>query len=81
MTLNEPQAMAYNGKQFKKKDKIVRIGYSMALNLGYGVGAKAPGVIGSGTKDYIAGHNQLRAHARAYRLYESKYKPTQNGIK
>ena len=29
--------------------------------------------------DYIAGHNLLRAHARVYRLYEAKYKPTQNG--
>lgn len=65
-------------KKIKLSALVIRNG---PLNLGYGVGAKAPGVVGSGTKDYIAGHNQLRAHARAYRLYESKYKPTQNGIK
>lgn len=47
--------------------------------LGYGTGSKAPGVKESGTKDYIAAHNQLRSHARAYRLYETKYKATQKG--
>lgn len=47
---------------------------------GYGIGSKAPGIKETGTKDYIASHNQLRSHARAYRLYERKYKSTQNGI-
>lgn len=46
---------------------------------GYGVGSKAPGIKESGTKDYIAAHNQLRSHARAYRLYERKYKQSQQG--
>jgi len=47
--------------------------------LGYGVGTKAPGITNTGTDDYIAAHNLLRAHAKAYRLYESKYRPTQQG--
>lgn len=47
--------------------------------LGYGTGSKAPGIQRSGTQDYIAAHNQLRAHAKAYRLYERKYKATQGG--
>jgi len=46
-------------------------------HLGYGNGAHAPGITNTGTDDYTAGHNLLRAHARAYRLYESTYKPTQ----
>ncbi len=46
---------------------------------GYGSGSKAPGIKQSGTQDYIATHNQLRAHAKAYRLYELKYKQTQKG--
>merc|ERR1712137_839883 len=45
-------------------------------HLGYGNGAHAPGITNTGTDDYTAGHNLLRAHARAYRLYESTYKPT-----
>ena len=48
--------------------------------LGYGVGSKAPGMKDSGTSDYIAAHNLLRAHAKAYRLYERDYKETQQGI-
>lgn len=44
------------------------------------MGTKAPGITNTGTDDYIAAHNLLRAHAKAYRLYESKYRPTQQGI-
>jgi len=33
----------------------------------------------SGKKDYIALHNILRSHARAYRLYERNYKTNQTG--
>ena len=47
--------------------------------LGYGNGEQAPGGKNSGTDDYVAGHNLLRAHARAYRLYETKYNSTQKG--
>ena len=30
----------------------------------------APGIVGPGTTAYIAAHNQIRAHAKAYRAYE-----------
>lgn len=29
--------------------------------------------------DYIVGHNLLKAHAKAYRLYEKEFKPAQKG--
>jgi len=47
--------------------------------LGYGVGSKAPGIKRTGTDDYVAAHNLLRAHAKVYRWYESAFKPTQQG--
>ncbi|OWF36934.1 Lactase-phlorizin hydrolase [Mizuhopecten yessoensis] len=34
---------------------------------------------GSGTKDYLAAHNMLLAHAETYRMYEKEFKLTQNG--
>ena len=40
---------------------------------GYGEGNMAPGVVGIGTTSYISAHNQILAHARAYRLYQQKY--------
>merc|ERR1712004_529173 len=44
-----------------------------------GIGTMAPGVIGPGTTAYEAAHNQIRAHARVYRLYEADFKATQGG--
>lgn len=29
--------------------------------------------------DYIVGHTLLRAHAKAYRVYEKEFKPAQKG--
>ena len=46
---------------------------------GYGDGSKAPGILGVGDKAYIAAHNQIRAHAKAYRVYENEFAATQNG--
>jgi len=43
---------------------------------GYENAEKAPARTGHG---YIASHNLLRAHAMAYRLYNEKYRDTQNG--
>lgn len=37
------------------------------------------GKYGPGTFTYQAGHNLILAHARAYRLYESEFKPIQQG--
>ncbi|XP_068626399.1 myrosinase 1-like [Battus philenor] len=39
---------------------------------GYG-GADAPAANSSGFEDYLCGHNVLRAHAKAYRLYEQEF--------
>lgn len=30
--------------------------------------------------DYIAGHNLLLAHARAYHIYDKEFRNTQNGL-
>ena len=46
---------------------------------GYGTGDFAPGIYGPGIYDYQAGHNLIRAHAKAYRLYHKKFQNAQNG--
>ena len=46
---------------------------------GYGTGNFAPGIDGIGTSTYEAAHNQIRAHARAYRLYQEEFVAQQNG--
>merc|ERR1712241_93696 len=46
---------------------------------GYGSGDMAPGIKGRGTYSYIAAHNQIRAHGRAYRLYEEHFKEDHGG--
>ncbi|CAK8692258.1 unnamed protein product [Clavelina lepadiformis] len=48
--------------------------------LGYGIGVFAPGINNKpGTAPYLAAHNIIRAHAKAYRTYEKKYKSSQGG--
>ncbi|XP_076816813.1 uncharacterized protein LOC143462503 [Clavelina lepadiformis] len=48
--------------------------------LGYGIGAFAPGIWWQpDTAPYLAAHNIIRAHAKAYRTYEKKYKASQGG--
>ena len=47
--------------------------------LGYGDGTYAPGVQGIGDSVYVAAHNQIRAHAKAYRVYEKEFAALQNG--
>ena len=39
----------------------------------------APGLEGLGTLAYIAAHNQIRAHGRAYRAYEADFAANQGG--
>ena len=64
ITLNEP----------KETSIQVRVSASVPclthVLQGYGTGTMAPGIIGPGTTAYVAAHNQIRAHARAYRAYE-----------
>lgn len=46
---------------------------------GYGNGAKAPLVVAEGRANYLCAHTMLKAHARAYRLYQRKFKAAQRG--
>lgn len=46
---------------------------------GYGEGRMAPGVNASGIGDYLCGYTILKAHAKAYRLYERLFKEQQQG--
>ncbi|KAK4883856.1 hypothetical protein RN001_000127 [Aquatica leii] len=45
----------------------------------YSEGKYAPAIVSDGIGNYICGHNVLKAHARAYHLYDTIYKPTQRG--
>lgn len=47
---------------------------------GHGIGDHAPGLKGPGTFVYEAGHNIIRAHAKAYRVYEAEFAATQGGV-
>jgi len=46
---------------------------------GHGSGTMAPGLKGPGTLVYQAAHNQIRAHARAYRTYHQDFAEAQGG--
>ena len=46
---------------------------------GYGNGVHAPGQVGMGDKVYIVAHNLIRAHAKAYRVYDNEFRATQGG--
>ncbi|XP_078142043.1 lactase/phlorizin hydrolase-like [Centroberyx gerrardi] len=49
----------------------------IVANLGYGYGTFAPGIVG---KQYIAGHNLIKAHAEAWHVYNDKYRAKQGGL-
>lgn len=46
---------------------------------GYGGGTMPPEVGGPGTTVYIATHNLIKAHAKAYRIYINEFKEIQKG--
>ncbi|XP_046623558.1 myrosinase 1-like [Neodiprion virginianus] len=46
---------------------------------GYEGVRKAPGKLLTGVGTYLCGHNVLKAHAKTYRLYDEKFRDTQNG--
>ncbi|XP_050298236.1 myrosinase 1-like isoform X2 [Anthonomus grandis grandis] len=46
---------------------------------GYDYGGISPNIRNLGRGGYICAHNLLRAHAKVYRMYEQKYKATQQG--
>lgn len=47
---------------------------------GYDAGGISPQNLHPGRGAYICSHNLLRAHAKAYRVYDEKFRATQNGI-
>lgn len=46
---------------------------------GYGLGELAPSRNSPGIGEYICAHNLLRAHAKAYHIYDKQFKAKQNG--
>jgi len=46
---------------------------------GYSIGTKAPG-IKNVTQAYLCVHNIIKSHAKAYHIYQSKYKEAQKGL-
>ncbi|XP_077992282.1 lactase/phlorizin hydrolase-like, partial [Glandiceps talaboti] len=48
--------------------------------LGYGIDVFAPGIYDPGNAPYRAAHTIIKAHAKAYNIYQEKYKATQGGI-
>lgn len=47
--------------------------------VGYGFGMFAPGIREMSESPYVCIHNVLKAHARAYRIYEEEFKDEQKG--
>lgn len=47
--------------------------------LGYGYGTFAPGIVSNGLASYLCAHTVLKAHAKAYHLYDDKFRATQKG--
>jgi beta-glucosidase/6-phospho-beta-glucosidase/beta-galactosidase len=48
-------------------------------HMGYGTAEAAPRIKGNGVTDYIAGHNLIKAHARAWHIYNDNYRASQQG--
>jgi len=46
---------------------------------GHGLGVHAPGIKSPGILDYVTAHNQIRAHAKAYRIYKREFAESQKG--
>ncbi|KAJ3666407.1 hypothetical protein Zmor_001849 [Zophobas morio] len=46
---------------------------------GYGTGTMAPGYKSSGLAEYKCTHTLIKAHARAYHIYDEEFRPQQQG--
>ncbi|KAJ8924348.1 hypothetical protein NQ315_007144 [Exocentrus adspersus] len=46
---------------------------------GYGYGSLPPMISSSGVGDYQCTHNVLKAHAKAWHIYDEEFRPTQQG--
>jgi len=47
---------------------------------GYGLASKAPGIERPWDAPYTCAHTLIKAHARAYRIYQAEFKTVQNGV-
>ncbi|XP_018564647.1 myrosinase 1 isoform X2 [Anoplophora glabripennis] len=47
--------------------------------VGYGMGAYAPGVVSNGIGEYICTKNVILAHAKAYHIYDEEFRATNKG--
>lgn len=47
--------------------------------LGYGYGRNAPLIWSSGVGEYLCAHYIIKAHARAYHIYDEEFRAVQNG--
>ncbi|KAJ8385215.1 hypothetical protein AAFF_G00190920 [Aldrovandia affinis] len=52
----------------------------VCAKLGHEDGLFAPGLRDPGVSAYLAGHNMLRAHARAWHGYDALFRPRQKGL-
>lgn len=50
-------------------------------NYGYGDSMLAPLLYSRGFGEYQCTHNLIKAHAKAYHLYDDHFRPTQKGVK
>jgi len=83
ITLNEPYC--YSGKVplrcsnyiNRNIQKPLELYYSIVL--GYTVGIFPPGIKEPMTSAYVCAHNQLKAHATAYHIYDKEFRHSQNG--
>ncbi|CAH1100429.1 unnamed protein product [Psylliodes chrysocephalus] len=48
-------------------------------NGGYGYAYDPPRIASEGLLEYVCAHNLLRAHAKAYRIYDQEFRSKQNG--
>lgn len=46
---------------------------------GYGYGINPPGYISNGVGNYLCAHTILKAHAKAYHIYDEEFRAKQNG--
>lgn len=46
---------------------------------GYGSKGRAPALNKHGVGEYLSGHNLLKAHAKAYRIYDNEFRMSQKG--
>lgn len=52
--------------------------YQICLN-GYGSGGMAPGIVESGLLDYKCSYILIKAHAKAWHIYDEEFRSKQNG--